>query len=72
MAAREVLAFAAAQEHLTAMKILFATSEFADFTKSGGLGEVAAGLPAPLGDHHATPAYRRRMIEVLLRRSLSA
>ena len=48
MAAREVLAFAAAQEHLTAMKILFATSEFADFTKSGGLGEVAAGLPRAL------------------------
>ena len=34
--------------------------------------EVAAGLPTPLGDHHATPAYRRRMIEVLLRRCLSA
>ena len=34
--------------------------------------EVAASLPTPLADHHATPAYRRRMIEVLLRRSLSA
>ncbi len=30
------------------MKILFATSEFADFAKSGGLGEVAAGLPRAL------------------------
>jgi carbon-monoxide dehydrogenase medium subunit len=34
--------------------------------------EVDTGLPEPLGDHHATPAYRRRMIEVLLRRCLSA
>jgi carbon-monoxide dehydrogenase medium subunit len=34
--------------------------------------EVVTGLPTPLADHHATPAYRRRMIEVLLRRSLSA
>jgi carbon-monoxide dehydrogenase medium subunit len=34
--------------------------------------EVAAGFLTPLGDHHATPAYRRRMIEVLLRRCLSA
>ncbi len=30
------------------MKVLFATSEFADFSKSGGLGEVAAGLPRAL------------------------
>ncbi|HJS85599.1 MAG TPA: glycogen synthase GlgA [Acetobacteraceae bacterium] len=30
------------------MQILFATSEIADFTKSGGLGEVAAGLPRAL------------------------
>ncbi len=30
------------------MKVLFATSEFADFAKSGGLGEVAAGLPRAL------------------------
>src|SRR5690242_4807205 len=27
------------------MKILFATTEFADFTKAGGLGEVSASLP---------------------------
>ena len=33
---------------------------------------VAAGLPEPLGDHHAGAVYRRRMIEVLLRRNLSA
>ena len=30
------------------MKILFATSEFADFAKAGGLGEVSAGLPRAL------------------------
>jgi carbon-monoxide dehydrogenase medium subunit len=34
--------------------------------------EVAAGLPEPLGDHHAGANYRRRMVEVLLRRNLSA
>jgi CO/xanthine dehydrogenase FAD-binding subunit len=34
--------------------------------------EVAAGLPEPLGDHHAGASYRRRMAEVLLRRNLSA
>jgi len=34
--------------------------------------EVATALPAPLADHHGTPAYRRRMIEVLLRRNLVA
>ena len=34
--------------------------------------EIVSGLPLPLADHHATPAYRHRMIEVLLRRSLSA
>jgi carbon-monoxide dehydrogenase medium subunit len=34
--------------------------------------EVAAGLPEPLGDHQAGANYRRRMVEVLLRRSLSA
>ena len=34
--------------------------------------EVTAGLPTPLGDHHATSAYRRRMIAILLRRCLSA
>jgi starch synthase len=44
----EALVCEVAQKHLTAMKILFATSEFADFTKSGGLGEVAAGLPRAL------------------------
>jgi CO/xanthine dehydrogenase FAD-binding subunit len=33
---------------------------------------VAAELPAPLGDHHSSSGYRRRMIEVLLRRNLSA
>jgi starch synthase len=30
------------------MKVLFVASEFADFAKSGGLGEVAAGLPRAL------------------------
>lgn len=34
--------------------------------------EVAAGLPEPLGDHNAGANYRRRMVEVLLRRNLSA
>jgi carbon-monoxide dehydrogenase medium subunit len=33
---------------------------------------VAAGLPEPLGDHHGSSGYRRRMIEVLLRRYLGA
>ena len=37
------------------MKILFATSEFADFAKAGGLGDVSAGLPR---------ALRRRGIDV--------
>jgi len=37
------------------MKVLFATSEFADFAKAGGLGEVSAGLPR---------ALRRRDIDV--------
>jgi starch synthase len=30
------------------MKILFVTSEFADFAKAGGLGDVSAGLPRAL------------------------
>jgi starch synthase len=30
------------------MKVLFVTSEFADFTKAGGLGEVSASLPRAL------------------------
>jgi glycogen synthase len=30
------------------MKVLFATSEFADFAKAGGLGDVSAGLPQAL------------------------
>jgi carbon-monoxide dehydrogenase medium subunit len=34
--------------------------------------EVATGLPVPLTDHHATSHYRRRMIEVLTHRNLSA
>jgi len=33
-------------------------------------GMVATGLPEPVADHHASPGYRRRMIEVLLRRIL--
>jgi len=33
---------------------------------------VAAELPEPIGDHHGSSGYRRRMIEVLLRRNLSA
>ncbi len=37
------------------MKVLFATSEFADFAKAGGLGDVSAGLPR---------ALRRRGIDV--------
>jgi len=31
---------------------------------------VAAALPQPLGDHHGSSGYRRRTIEVLLRRNL--
>jgi carbon-monoxide dehydrogenase medium subunit len=34
--------------------------------------EVIAALPAPLTDHHAGSRYRRRMIEVLTHRTLSA
>src|SRR5271163_874692 len=30
------------------MKVLFATSELADFIKAGGLGDVSAGLPRAL------------------------
>ena len=30
------------------MKVLFATSELADYAKAGGLGEVSAGLPRAL------------------------
>jgi starch synthase len=30
------------------MKVLFATSEFTDFAKAGGLGDVSAGLPRAL------------------------
>jgi aerobic carbon-monoxide dehydrogenase medium subunit len=33
---------------------------------------VAAGLPDPRSDHNGSSAYRRRMIEVLLRRNLGA
>jgi starch synthase len=32
------------------MKVLFATSEFADYAKSGGLGDVSVGLPRALRD----------------------
>ena len=32
------------------MKVLFATSEIAPWVKTGGLGDVAAALPAALGD----------------------
>jgi carbon-monoxide dehydrogenase medium subunit len=32
---------------------------------------VAAALPEPRGDHHGGSGYRRRLIEVLLRRNLS-
>jgi len=40
---------------------------------SDGLAHRVAGtLPEPLGDHNAGAAYRRRMIEVLLRRELEA
>ena len=31
---------------------------------------VAAELPEPLGDHYGSSGYRRRMIELLLRRNL--
>jgi carbon-monoxide dehydrogenase medium subunit len=34
--------------------------------------QFAAGLPEPRRDQYAGPAYRRRMIEVLLRRNLAA
>jgi starch synthase len=37
------------------MKVLFATSEFADFVKVGGLGDVSADLPR---------ALRRRGVDV--------
>ena len=30
------------------MKVLFATSELADYARAGGLGEVSAGLPRAL------------------------
>jgi starch synthase len=30
------------------MKVLFVTSEFADYAKAGGLGDVSAGLPRAL------------------------
>jgi carbon-monoxide dehydrogenase medium subunit len=33
---------------------------------------VAAELPEPLGDHYGSSGYRRRMIELLLRRNLGA
>jgi carbon-monoxide dehydrogenase medium subunit len=33
---------------------------------------VAAELPEPLGDHNGSSGYRRRMIELLLRRNLGA
>jgi carbon-monoxide dehydrogenase medium subunit len=33
--------------------------------------KAAANFPEPLDDHHAGSAYRRRMIEILLRRNLS-
>jgi carbon-monoxide dehydrogenase medium subunit len=33
---------------------------------------IAAELPEPLGDHHGSSGYRRRMIELLLRRNLGA
>jgi len=35
------------------MKVLFATSELADLVKTGGLGEVSAGLPRALRQHGA-------------------
>jgi carbon-monoxide dehydrogenase medium subunit len=34
--------------------------------------ELAAGLPEPVSDRHASAAYRRRMVAVLLRRTLTA
>ena len=38
----------AAQECATGCKLLFVTSEIADFLKVGGLGEVSASLPRAL------------------------
>jgi CO/xanthine dehydrogenase FAD-binding subunit len=35
-------------------------------------GAVAAGLPEPVSDRHASAGYRRRMAAVLLRRTLAA
>jgi carbon-monoxide dehydrogenase medium subunit len=41
--------------------------------RAGSLAEqVATSLPEPVRDHNASSAYRRRMIEVLLRRNLTA
>ncbi|MBV8190977.1 MAG: glycogen/starch synthase [Alphaproteobacteria bacterium] len=37
------------------MKVLFATSEFADFSKVGGLGEVSASLPRGMSTRTSTP-----------------
>jgi carbon-monoxide dehydrogenase medium subunit len=34
--------------------------------------KMASALPEPIGDHNAGAGYRRRMIEVLLRRNLAA
>lgn len=43
-------------------RILFVTSEFGDYVKVGGLGEVSAALPRALHRHHdiriLVPAYR--------------
>lgn len=55
------------QETSSQSKILYVTSEMADFVKVGGLGDVSSALPRALRDHHDVrvliPGYR----EVLAR-----
>lgn len=52
------------QESLTVRELGRCAARFAH--------ELAVELPEPLADHNAGASYRRRMIEVLLRRNLSA